>query len=144
MENTFHSTIAAQFTEAPDFSLNSMTKIKPPTPTKSMSLFEQELQGIDKQMDAKTQLKAINGWLSPDGQLFPCKWRQHSELGISLGFNGEAEMELKGWAKLTQMKWLIKGRYKKIELTDKQITTVNQWHDSNELNRDFYEFQQKN
>jgi hypothetical protein len=63
------------------------------------------------------------GWLSPEGDWFPCKYYDHSQLAERyLGYS-EEELERKGWVKITA--GMLPGEklsilYQSIKITDKQ------------------------
>lgn len=91
-------------------------------------------------------IQTLNGWLSPEGKLFPCETTKHyelaTELAIMLGFHDadpQRCLERLGWAKLAadehNVAWFIHRRgsgvitFDHTELTDRQLVTVMQWHE---------------
>jgi hypothetical protein len=139
MTDTFVSTVAAQFTPTKHFRKSSNCRsTKPPTPSAEMKIFEYE-QPSQIQSLPEPSLMACNGWLSPRGELLPCKWRAHSNLSKIIGYANEYDLEEKGWIKLTQMKWLTKNRYSANKLTDDQYNTILNWHKSNNIEIDYYD-----
>lgn len=140
MKENFISTISKQFNTTSFITIQNESPLYNPLPPKAsheMSLFEANLP-IEMTKQTSDSLLAINGWLSPKGQLISCKWRQHSYCLNIIGYKTESECENDGWIKLSQMKWMISKRYKKIILTEEQKTTINQWHLINNLSKSHF------
>lgn len=140
MERQFFSTIANQFSETPNMSDKNLKRPLPATPTIAMKMFEQTLPGkCDPKGYLHNSYLSINGWMCPSGIIYPCKWRQHTECVITLGFKTESAIEQNGWIKLSQMKWMLEGRYGNVILTDEQRDTIQKWHKHNNLKTDYYD-----
>jgi hypothetical protein len=139
MKESFHSTIENQF-KRNDFLFEERIKIiLPPKPSQKMVIFQNNLPDkITINSFNNHSLLCINAWLSQDGILHPCKWRQHSEGIVIAGYKTDFEIESKGWIKLSQMKWLTK-RYNVFKPTHKQLKTIKNWHQSNDLSMEYYE-----
>ncbi|GAA5143559.1 hypothetical protein [Thalassotalea piscium] len=140
MKKKFYSTIAAQFTEPSEYFERQKLIPLPPEPTSTMCQYENMLSISNKAIKSDTTSMAMNGWLNTKGEIYPCKWREHSKVTRLLGYDTEAAMEKDGWIKLSQMKWLICGRYSKIELNKAQDNAIRQWHSNNKLDVSYYEF----
>jgi hypothetical protein len=133
----FYTTIAKQFSNTKVY---VDAKPLPPLATQTMLMFSRSLPDKMETPLVDDELLATDGWLCPGGKLYACRWRQHNSILESMNVLTEAEMEMKGWKKLTQMKWLIRGRFGNIELTDKQVTTIAKWHSKNELDTSHYDY----
>lgn len=137
--STFYSTIAIAFRDKEPYSGDTSEQMpNSPAPTVSMKLFESELKPYSIAEDRA--LKSINGWLSPEGVLFGCRWREHSNAMKLLGFEHESEIETSGWIKLSQMRWMIIRRYADCNISEQQYDTIRHWHDSNFLSIDLFMF----
>lgn len=137
--DSFYSTVAAQFPKKKTIVDKTDKRGLPPLPTMNMRNFEQLLPKQFSLEASRHSFLCINGWLNPDGRLVPCRWRQHSQAANILGFKNECDAEKSGWIKLTQMQWLLQGRFGEINETDEQIATIEKWHLSNQLNKNHYE-----
>lgn len=71
-----------------------------------------------------TKFKAESGWLSPEGDLYPCHYRGHIHLANLLG-QGEFALESSGWIKLSACRW-FPADYEK-PVTQKQFDTISAW-----------------
>lgn len=67
-----------------------------------------------KKLKPSRDLQAKDGWLTPEGYFYPCKPWQHNIILVILGkkvvtflsCNAEARVELLGWLKLQESRWL--------------------------------------
>ena len=135
--STFYNTIDKIFTSA-GYVLSSSQVPIPPTATKEMRQHEQDIEL--NQVVKQGALRSINGWLSPNGTLFSCRWQEHSNAVRYLGYRSEAEIESAGFIKLSQMVWMLTTRFVTIELTPEQLLTINQWHEINQLDRTYFDY----
>lgn len=69
-------------------------------------------------------LEAESGWLSPEGDLYPCHYRGHINLANRLG-DGEFALESSGWLKLSARRW-YNADYNK-PVTQKQFDSIVEW-----------------
>lgn len=76
-------------------------------------------------------LHAIHGWLSPQGELFACGFKQHDILIQLLGFQYELHAENAGWCKLCNMQWLVDPRYLGKPLSRQQLSSIKRWYQLN-------------
>lgn len=79
------------------------------------------------------KLEAESGWLSPDGDLFPCHYRGHINLANRLG-DGEFALESRGWLKLSARRWYY-GNYEG-PVTQKQFDTISAWCEKHKAKMD--------
>jgi hypothetical protein len=70
------------------------------------------------------ELEAESGWLSPEGDFFPCHYRGHITLANRLG-DGEFALESSGWLKLSARRW-YRSDYEK-PVTQKQFDSIVEW-----------------
>ncbi|NKC01874.1 MAG: hypothetical protein GKR90_25705 [Pseudomonadales bacterium] len=102
------------------------------------------LHATEEMRDAKTNLEedggqperdldllACHGWLSPEGHLYPCGFKQHDLLTSALGFENEVEIEAAGYCKLTMLMWNVHNRYGSMAITTEQWSTIEAWYDRN-------------
>jgi hypothetical protein len=102
-------------------------------PTIRMKQFNANLpQNLELLME-DNRLLSINGWLSPKGILYACRWRQHRHISLALDMANEAQMERSGYIKLTNMRWLVESKYCTVAITPEQIQTITNWYTLNEL-----------
>lgn len=113
-------------------------------PTMRMKQFNGNLPQTLEVLVEDNRLLSINGWLSPEGTLYACRWRQHRYVTLALDMISEGEMERSGFIKLTNMKWLVEDRYCPSQITPKQIETITNWFLLNELDQLSFEKTQKN
>jgi hypothetical protein len=77
-------------------------------------------------------MKADNGWLSPDGILYECRYEDHNALQFTLErTDGIADLELAGWIKLmttslTTDHW--QWDFLTHEATQAQVNAMWDWH----------------
>ena len=100
-------------------------------PTDEMRAAKAWLEVVETPARPDTELLAMHGWLSPDGQLFACGWQKHNELTAALGYRHESELEAAGYCKLSQLQWLVGHRYCQNGLTEKQWETIERWYERN-------------
>ncbi|BBL92220.1 MULTISPECIES: hypothetical protein [Vibrio] len=106
-------------------------------PSKAMRLFDNALPlGMDV---IDNRLIAMNGFLCPDGILHACRYQCHQALMIEIGFQSEAQMEKRGWIKLSNMTWFVTGRHCAIEATTNQLKAIELWYRRNELDLEHFE-----
>lgn len=103
----------------------------PLQPTDEMRRAKAWIEAIQCPPEPDHELLATHGWLSPDGILYACGWKQHDKLTLALGFKHEAEIEEAGFCKLTQVRWLVEPRYCGTGLTDRQWQTIERWYERN-------------
>lgn len=113
-------------------------------PTMRMKNFNVNLPQTLDVLVQDNRLLATNGWLSKDGTLYACRWRQHKNITLALDMLNEAEMERSGYIKLTNMKWLVEDRYCDTNITPEQINTIKSWYELNDLPKSSFELLQKN
>mgnify|MGYP000433405104 CR=1 FL=1 len=106
--------------------------------TPRMQRFNGQLPLNKKGLVRDDDLLSINGWLSPEGVLYACRWGCHKHVMHSFHFAHEAEMEKKGFVKLTGMVWLVESKYCETTLTDEQQYTIKKWFTLNQLDLKFY------
>lgn len=76
---------------------------------------------------ADVELKAVSGWLSPDGVLYGCRYTEHVALADALG-KTEAALETEGWWKLQSGNWRrADTRSFEPTWTQRQLDTVWDW-----------------
>lgn len=75
----------------------------------------------------KDFFKWDNGWLAPDGKLYPCAYQGHIALAEHLGLRG-TQIEDDGWIKLQNGNWLYPFYLKKHGVTQAQLDTLFDWH----------------
>jgi hypothetical protein len=108
-------------------------------PTTRMKQYNANLPQTLEVLVEDNRLFSINGWLSPHGVLYACRWRQHRNISLALDMASEAQMERAGYIKLTNMKWLVENRYCTGNITQKQIDTIANWFALNELSIQTFE-----
>lgn len=113
-----------------------------PQPTKLMLAFECDIP--DGQCIPDKDLLSVNGWLNPAGELFACAWQQHTKTVNCLGFDTERDAVEFGYIKLSEMIWQLGRHYKRIVLTEAQLSTINEWHSNNGINDDYFQYQLSN
>lgn len=106
--------------------------------TQRMQRYETQLPTNGILLIEDNQLMAINGWLSPQGVLYACRWRQHKSIMKSLQIMTEKAMEEKGFVKLSNMKWFVAPKYLARKLTEEQKKTIESWYTLNELSKESY------
>lgn len=108
--------------------------ILPPTASPSMVAFEKGLQ--DGECFEDKRLMASNGWLSPTGVLYACRWGSHGK--VTHFFNAKVNIELhrKGFIRLSQMRFHLFSQNK---LNSEQIQTIKKWHAVNNLNSELFD-----
>lgn len=74
-----------------------------------------------------------NGWLSPDGKLYPCEYQGHIALAENLGLEG-TDIEDAGWIKLQDGGWLYPFYLRSQGVTQAQLDTLFDWHRANKIN----------
>lgn len=79
---------------------------------------------LDENVKPDKSLKAQTGWLSPSGDLYPCRYWEHIALIGQLIDGGEADAEKLGWKKLQNSKWFCMPEP---ELTQRQRDTIFDW-----------------
>lgn len=84
------------------------------------------------------ELLASHGWLSPEGQLYPCGFKRHDCLAGRLGFSHASAIEERGYIKLANLRWLVERRYRTNELTDAQWSTIEAWYEKNGFPKEHY------
>lgn len=97
-----------------------------------------DLEAFKKTYKPFHSLLAIHGWLSPEGQLYPCGFKQHDILIQLLGFQYELHAENEGWCKLANMQWLVQPKYLAKRLTRQQLATIKEWYKLNEFPMSHY------
>ena len=106
--------------------------------TVQMKNYEHELRkrhsdgkGYQKRPISHREYFAINGLLSPTGQLYACLYKQHAFLAEALGFQQLWKMEDAGWCSLQQMQWRVQSTYMTKPLTSQQRKTIKNWFHHN-------------
>lgn len=69
-------------------------------------------------------LKADTGLLSPDGQLFECRYEHHDLLAETLGFTSSWNAERAGWLHLSDGYWRSPEVH---TVTQKQLDVIFEW-----------------
>lgn len=98
---------------------------------RSKGVLTARYEARDFRQDDGLVFHAINGWLDPEGKLYPCPPKQHDPLIVYLGFRFEYEAEDAGWCKLSNLRWLLGRRHGNRGLTTPQKRTLEQWHWTN-------------
>lgn len=109
-----------------------------PTPTNAMRFFSGDIQQGEHVKDEN--LLSINGWLTPQGELFGCAWQNHYATLSMTGYKTEKDAELAGYIKLSEMHWHIEPRWQQITLNAAQMATIIAWHEKNNLRKDYFLF----
>ena len=107
-----------------------------PKPTQSMLIYNNSL--TDGECISDEYLLSVHGWLSPTGELFSCKWQQHTKTVNALGFDTERDAIMAGYIKLSNMKWQPGRQYRQLSLTDAQRETIELWHKKNQLSKAYF------
>lgn len=107
-----------------------------PKPTQSMLIYSNSL--TDGECIRDECLLSVHGWLTPTGELFSCKWQQHTKTVNALGYDTERDAIMAGYIKLSNMKWQFGRQYRKISLTDAQRNTIDLWHKNNQISKEYF------
>lgn len=110
--------------------------IHKPKPTSSMLIYNNGLSEGECVVDEC--LLSIHGWLTPDGELFSCRWQQHTKAVNFFGFDTERDAIVAGYIKLSNMKWQLGRQYRHSSVTEAQIKTIDLWHERNKLSREYF------
>jgi hypothetical protein len=101
------------------------------TPTNEMKKAKGRLEAIGDPPLEDIELLACHGWLSPEGNLYACGYKDHDTLCRMLGYQHEAAIESAGYCKLSNLEWLVSPRFCARELTEAQWETIENWYNSN-------------
>jgi hypothetical protein len=107
-------------------------------PTARMMQYEAKLPYDYSLLVQDIGLLSVNGWLSKEGIMYACKWRQHKNIMEALDLESEKQMEDEGFVKLTNMSWMVEGKYRACNLTKKQREVIKRWFEINELPDEFF------
>ena len=107
-----------------------------PKPTRSMLIYNNSL--TDGECIRDESLLSVHGWLKPTGELFSCKWQQHTKTVNALGYDTERDAIMAGYIKLSNMKWQLGRQYRQICLTDAQKITIDLWHKNNQISQEYF------
>ena len=110
--------------------------VLPPIPNPSMVAFEKGLQEGECFEDYR--LMASNGWLSPSGVLYACRWGSHGK--VTHFFNAKLNVELhrQGFIRLSQMRFHLYDITQSM-LNSEQIRTIQKWHAVNNLDTELFD-----
>lgn len=125
--------------EKPSTSCNVSNKKKQPLqpkPTQPMLIYNNSL--ADGECIIDERLLSVHGWLTPTGELFSCKWQQHTKTVNALGFDTERDAIMAGYIKLSNMKWQLGRQYRLIVITDAQRETIDLWHKNNQISQEYF------
>lgn len=86
-----------------------------------------------KRRSPHREYMAINGLLSPKGDLYACLYKQHSLLAEALGYKQLWKMEDDGWCSLQQMQWRVQSAYMPRALTLPQKSVIKNWFIAHEF-----------
>lgn len=115
---------------------NKKKPLLQPKPTQPMLIYNNSL--ADGECIIDERLLSVHGWLTPTGELFSCKWQQHTKTMNILGFDTERDAIMAGYIKLSNMKWQLGRQYKLIAITDAQRETIDSWHKNNEISQEYF------
>jgi hypothetical protein len=101
------------------------------TPTAEMKKAKGRLEAFGDPPTEDRELLASHGWLSPDGRLYACGYKDHDTLCRMLGYEHEAAIESAGYCKLSNLEWLVSPRFCARELTEAQWETIENWYNKN-------------
>jgi hypothetical protein len=107
------------------------TRVPPLLPTAEMRAARGRLEAVLDPPLRDQECLSMNGWLAPDGTLYPCGYKTHDLLCRVLGFAHESGIEQAGFCKLTNLEWLVSARYCPRTLTDAQWATIERWYARN-------------
>lgn len=126
------------FLDGPDVARTGMvvtnraeSRLSKLTPTAEMRRAKGKLEAIGRPPAEDRELLASHGWLSPEGNLYACGYKDHDTLCRLLGFERESAIENAGYCKLSNLEWLVSPRFCARELTEAQWETIERWYSRN-------------
>jgi hypothetical protein len=123
----------------PEFNPPMSYKIPPrrPIATEVMRVFNSGIADGETILD--TRLLSINAWLTANGDLYACAWRNHHAVLNHFAIRSELEAEKAGFIKLSDMHWHVEARYDSLIITEQQLNTIEKWHADNDLTKTYFE-----